>query len=94
MTTFNVTVRETTVKGQTGFTGTVQIPGLQATRLARKDGATLFPSTSALKTVARSVAGRLGMTVEYTEPVKKAAKKSVKSKTCCAGTTCDSTTTS
>lgn len=87
MTTFNVTVKQTSTKGQSGFTGSVQIPGLQSTRLTRKDGSTLFPTTSALKTVARSVATRLGMSVEYAEPAKKAAKKSVKSKTkaCCKG---------
>lgn len=85
MTTLNVTVKQTTTKGQTGFTGTVAIPGLKSTRLARQDGETLFPTTSALKTVARGVGKRLGMTVEYTEPCKKAAKKSVKT-TCCKGT--------
>jgi|LSQX01.3.fsa_nt_gb hypothetical protein len=90
MTTFNVTVKETTSKGQTGFTGTVQIPGLQTTKLARKDGTTLFPTTSALKTVARSVAKRLQASVEYTEPVKKVAKKSVKSKTDCCKEACTS----
>lgn len=87
MTTLNVTVKQTTVKGETGYTGTVTLPGLKATKLARKDGQTLFPTTSALKTVARSTAKRLGLTVEYTEPLKKAAKKSIKT-TCKGKGTC------
>lgn len=70
MTIFNVTVKQTTVKGDTGYTGVVALPGLKATKLARKDGQTLFPTTSALKTVARNAAKRLGLDVEYTEPKK------------------------
>jgi hypothetical protein len=79
MTTLNVTVKQTTRKGETGYTGTVALPGLKATQLARKDGQTLFPTTSALKTVARNTAKRLGLQVEYTEPTKKVAK----TQTCC-----------
>jgi hypothetical protein len=85
MTTLNVTVKQTTTKGETGFTGTVAIPGLKATRLARKDGTTLFPTTSALKTVARGLGRRLGFEVEYDETWKKAAKKSVGKTSCCKG---------
>ncbi len=88
--TLNVTVRETT----NGVEGTVSIPGLRSTKLARKDGSTTFPNSSALKTTARSLANRLGLTVEYT--AKKAAKKSIKSKTakpcCSSNTTCCSQT--
>ena len=80
MKTLTVTVKQTTAKGTTGFTGTVSIPGLKPTRLARKDGETLFPTTSALKTVARGVGKRLNLGVEYDEPVKKAAKKSASRK--------------
>lgn len=60
-----------------GFEGSVQIPGLKSTKLARKDGTTTFPSSSAVKTVARSVGTRLGMEVSYVEPQQKrlAAKK-------------------
>lgn len=81
--TLNVTVSET--KGS--YEGVVSIPGLRNTKLVRKDGTTLFPTTSALKTTARGLATRLGLTVEYT--AKKAAKKSIKSKTskCCGGST-------
>jgi hypothetical protein len=83
MKTLTVTVKQTTIKGTTGFTGTVAIPGLRPTRLARKDGETLFPTTSALKTVARGVARRLHFGVEYNEP-KKVTKKSVKTTCCCS----------
>lgn len=77
MTTLTVTVKERSSKGQTtGFEGTVDVPGLRRTKLARKDGKTLFDTTGALKTTARAVGKRLGLTVEYTEwPPKKAAKK-------------------
>lgn len=81
-TTLNVTVRQRTTKGKpTGWEGTVALPGLKPTKLARKDGTTLFDTTGALKTVARGVGKRFGLQVEYTEPVAKAAKKSVKSAT-------------
>ena len=81
-TTLNVTVRQRTSKGKTtGWEGTVALPGLKQTKLARKDGTTLFDTTGALKTVARGVGRRFGFAVEYTEPAKKAAKKSVKSAT-------------
>ena len=78
MTTLTVTVKERSSMGQTtGFEGTVDVPGLRRTKLARKDGTTLFDTTGALKTTARAVGKRLGLTVEYTEPPK-AAKKSKK----------------
>lgn len=75
MATLKVTVRES----KDCFEGSVSIPGLRTTKLVRKDGSTSFPNTSALKTTARGLATRLGMTVEYVE--RKAAKKSIKSKT-------------
>ena len=84
MTTLNVTVKQTTVKGETGYTGTVALPGLKATKLARKDGQTLFPTTSALKSVARGVAKRFGLQVEYAEPTTKVKK----TKDCCGTCTC------
>ena len=80
-TTLNVTVKPKTSKGNSGWEGTVALPGLKPTKLARKDGNTLFPTTGALKTVARSVGKRFNLDVEYTEPAKKAAKKSVKTAT-------------
>lgn len=84
MSKLTVTIREN--KG--AFEGTVTVPGLKTTKLTRKDGTSAFPTSGALKTVARSVANRLGMTVDYAEPQKKAAKKSVKAK-CCKPCTCD-----
>jgi hypothetical protein len=83
MTTLKVTVKERSSKGRrTGFEGSVCVPGLgKSTKLARKDGTTLFDTTGALKTTARAVGKRFGLSVEYTEPAKKAAKKSIKSKT-------------
>lgn len=79
--TVTVTIKEATRKGEKGFTGTVAVPGLKPTQVARaKDGATLFPTTSSLKSATRSFAKRFGVDVEYVEPAKKAAKKSVKSK--------------
>jgi hypothetical protein len=75
-------------QNKTGYEGTVQLPGLKATKLTRKDGTTTFPSSSAVKTVARSVGTRLGLEVSYAEPAakklaakpkaKKAAKASAK----------------
>ena len=77
-----VNVKETKQKGQSGFEGTTSVPGLSQAKVARvKDGATLFPSASALRSAANALGKRLGATVEFNEPVKKAAKKSVKAKT-------------
>jgi len=82
MTTLNVTVKESARNGQKGFTGTVTVPGLKATQVARtKDGESFFQTVGALKSVANSFAKRLGVEVTYSEPAKKAAKKSVKSRT-------------
>jgi len=83
MTTLKIKVKPTTIKGTDGFTGTVSITGLKPAKLARKDGETLFPTTSALKTVARGLGKRLDADVVYDEPMKMAAKKSVK-KSCCS----------
>ena len=79
MATMQVTVRETNGT----FEGSVGLPGLRTTKLVRKDGSVAFPNTSALKATARSLATRLGLTVEYVVPAKKAAKKSAK---CCKST--------
>jgi len=73
--TLNVTMKET----NGNYEGTVCIPGLRSTKLVRKDGTTLFPTSSALKNTARGLATRLGLEVEYS--AKKAAKKSIKNKT-------------
>lgn len=81
MSTVTVKVKQTTKQDTTGFEGTVQLQGTRPTKLVRKDGTTLFPTTSALKSSARAFAKRINATVEYDEPAKKAAKTSVKSKT-------------
>lgn len=62
-------------ESKTGWTGTVAIPNVSGARLSRKDGETTFPTRSALTTVARSLAKKLGADVEYAETAKKAAKK-------------------
>ena len=62
-------------QGKAGYEGTVQLPGLKSTKLVRKDGSTTFPSSSAVKTVARSVGANLGLEVSYAEPAKKLAAK-------------------
>lgn len=71
-----VTVNKRTNQGTSGFEGSVQLPGLKATKLARKDGSTLFPNLSALKSTARTAGKKLNLVVEYKEP--KAAKKTTK----------------
>ncbi len=68
------TLRVSVRQNKTGYEGTVELPGLKPTKLTRKDGSTSFPTSSAVKTVARSVGKRLSMDVRYAEPAKKAAK--------------------
>lgn len=63
-----------------GWEGSVSVPGLQSTKLVRKDGQSVFGTRSALNTVARALATRLQSELVYDEPVKKAAKKSIGSK--------------
>lgn len=75
MSTLKVKVRALKDKG---FEGTVEVPGLKTTKLARKDGTTVFTTRGALNSVARSLGKRLGATIKYDEPTAKAAKKSVK----------------
>lgn len=70
----NSLVVSVAAKGE-GFVGTVSLPGLKPTKLARKDGETVFGTRGALNTVARSVAKRLALEVQYEEPVKKVARK-------------------
>ncbi len=81
-TPLTIECRQKTNKGTAlGFEGKVAIPGLKTTKLTRKDGTTLFPTTSSLKATGRALAKRLRTTAEFTAPVAKAAKKSVKSRT-------------
>ena len=69
------------------FSGTVTIPGLRPTKVARRsDGSTTFSSKSSLFSSARSVAKALGFdgVTDTTTIVKKAAK--TKARTCTHGT--------
>ncbi len=82
-----VEVKQKTSNGETtGWEGRVAVPGTNATKLAKKDGLTLFPTRGALNSTARALGKRLGLEVEFSEPQRKAAKKSVKSKTATATT--------
>lgn len=71
MSKFTVNVKQS----KTGYEGTVQLPGLKSTKLVRNDGSTTFTSSSAVKTVARSVGKNLGLEVSYAEAPKKLAAK-------------------
>ena len=82
-----VEVKQKTSGETTGWEGRVAVPGTNATKLAKKDGLTLFPTRGALNSAARALGKRLGLDVEFAEPQKKAAKKSVKSKTTATATT-------
>ena len=62
-------------QNKNGYEGTVQLSGLKTTKLTSKTGSTSFPTSSAVKTVARSVGTRLGLEVSYVEPTKKLAAK-------------------
>lgn len=76
-----IEVKQRTSKGETGWEGRIAVPGTNATKLAKKDGTTLFATRGSLNSVARSLGKRLGLDVDFAEPAKKAAKKSVKTKT-------------
>lgn len=73
----NLTVSVRTTKNQT-WEGVVNIQGLSSAKLARRDGATSFATRAALNTVARQLAQRLQLELVYDEPVKRAAKKSLR----------------
>ena len=84
-----VTVKEKKVQGTpVVFEGTVSLQGLKNTKLARKDGTTVFATKSALSASVRSLAKRTGLDFETVAPTatKKAAKKS--STTCKKTSTC------
>lgn len=96
MSTLKVTVKQSTAKGETSLEGTYQLPGSSVTKLAKKDGTTKFQNRATLNQTARRVATALGWELQYEEPLKKAAKKSVNKKPACpntsATTTCQSET--
>jgi hypothetical protein len=81
-------------QNKTGYEGTVQLPGLKSTKLVRKDGSTTFPSSSAVKTVARSVGSNLGLEVSYAEPASKKLAAKPKSKAAAKKTTAAKSTKS
>jgi hypothetical protein len=70
-------------QGETSFEGTVSIQGLKPTKLVKKsDGASQFPTKSALSGAARNLAKSLGFSdVEMSDNSSKSAKsaKSAKS---------------
>lgn len=71
---------EVRTKG-TAWEGRVVVPGTNATKLAKRDGGTVFTTRGSLNSVARALGKRLNLDVEFSEPQRKAAKKSVKTKT-------------
>lgn len=78
--------QKTNTTGETNWEGRVAVPGTNATKLAKKDGSTSFPTRGSLNSVARALGQRLQLDIEFSEPQRKAAKKSVKSKTTKAAT--------
>ena len=52
-----------------GWEGTVNLPGLQKTKLIRSDGKTVFNAFSGLKTVARQLANRFNAELVIERPV-------------------------
>jgi hypothetical protein len=81
MSTLTVTVKQRSAKGASTLEGSYQLPGSTSTKLAKKDGTTQFKDRASLNQTARRVAKALGWKLEFSEPLAKAAKKSVKSKT-------------
>tara|TARA_Y100000034_G_C6887359_1_gene407589 strand:- start:1850 stop:2107 length:258 start_codon:yes stop_codon:yes gene_type:complete len=83
MSSLQLKITSKTTEGKESFQGTVTIPGLKPTKLARKsDGCSCFSSSSAVRTSARSLAKSLGFDgVDVAAPTKKAAKKPVKKRT-------------
>ena len=81
MSTLKVTVKETTIKGQKGLTGTYQLPNSTTAKVATKEGKSLFANYANLTQTARRLATSIGWTLQLDQPVKAAAKKSVKATT-------------
>jgi hypothetical protein len=83
MSQLKVKVSSKMKEGREQFSGTVEIPGLQKTKIARKkDGCTEFTTPSALKSTAQSLAKSLGFEGVQCESSqqKKAAKAKTKTK--------------
>lgn len=47
-----------------GFEGTVYVPGLKPTKLVKKDDTSIYANKSGVATAAKTVANRLGITLE------------------------------
>lgn len=95
-TTNNLEVKVTSSEkdGVISFEGSVTLPGLARTKLARADGTTKFTTVSTLKGAARRLAQKYGYEgVEYAETqVRKAAKRSAPASATCASTDTTPTT--
>ncbi len=80
MSSLQLKITSSSKDGAETFQGTVTIPGLKPTKIARKsDGCSWFNTSSAVRTCARSLATSLGFaSVDVNVPAKKAAKKSAK----------------
>lgn len=72
--TLQVVVKKKKADGIAGFEGTVSIPGLKTSKIARRDGSTFFTTRNGLNSVAREFAKRLSCTVVFSEPSKEAKK--------------------
>jgi len=83
-------------EGQEYYEGVVAIPGVKPTKLVRKvDGSTKFSTRSAVNQAAKNLGKNLALDVVFatTEkkekaPARKAAKKSIRSKTADSSSTC------
>lgn len=75
MNKLSVNVKKRKAKGVEGWEGIVQIPGLAPTKLSSKDGITLFTKRKSLSGVARNLAKKLGLTIEFAENGKVNPKK-------------------
>jgi hypothetical protein len=85
--TQNTTLHCRVRKSGEGYEGTISIPGLRATKLAKKDESTVYANRSGVAAAAKALADRLGYTLEVedntptakTAPKKTTAKSSVSS---------------
>lgn len=57
----NVTIKERKLKGVKGYEGHVEIPGISLSKLATKDGTTLFTERKSLLLLAKKTAKKLGL---------------------------------
>ncbi len=57
-------VRKTTK----GYEGTVLVPGLKPTKLAKRDESTIYANASGVQAAAKSLADRLGFGIEVDAP--------------------------